>query len=30
MKVSVKETLFSNVSINYGPPGLLGRTLLKA
>jgi hypothetical protein len=30
MKVSIKETLFSNISINYGPPGLLGRTLLKA
>src|SRR5215467_11382035 len=30
MNVSVDETLFSKICINYGPAGLLGRALLKA
>src|SRR5262249_60100760 len=29
MKVPIKETLFSKISINYGPPGLLGRGVLR-
>jgi len=30
MNVSIDETLFANISIDYGPPGLLGRAILKA
>jgi hypothetical protein len=30
MNVSVDETVFSNLSLKYGPPGLLGCALLKA
>ncbi len=29
MNMPVEKTIFSNISINYGPAGLLGRTLLK-